>query len=157
MAIEIERRFLVENDSWRQGVSATSLKQGFLSTDKERVVRVRLEGDRGTLTIKGLTQNSTKKEFEYAIPAQDAWELLDSLCLKPLIEKQRFRIMYAGFLWEVDVFAGENRGLVIAEIELDRVDQPFAKPPWLGREISDDPRYFNANLGQNPYCRWGGG
>ncbi|MBF0603285.1 MAG: CYTH domain-containing protein [Nitrospirae bacterium] len=156
MGIEIERRFLVENDSWRQGASVTRLKQGFLSVDKERVVRVRLEGDDGTLTIKGLTRNNTKKEFEYAIPSQDALELLHALCLKPLIEKHRFRVVYDGFSWDVDVFEGENRGLVIAEIELDRGDQPFAKPPWLGREISDDPRYFNANLGQNPYCRWGG-
>lgn len=155
MGTEIERRFLVKDDTWRQGASATYLKQGFLSTDKDRVVRVRIFGDVGTLTIKGLTQNNTKKEFEYTIPAQEALELLDLLCLKPLIEKHRFRIMFDGFVWEVDVFAGENQGLVVAEIELDRTDQPFAKPLWLGREVSDDPRYFNSNLARNPYCQWG--
>ncbi|HIJ82636.1 MAG: CYTH protein [Magnetococcales bacterium] len=155
MGIEIERRFLVQDDRWRHGASSTCLRQGFLSTDKDRVVRVRIVGEVGTLTIKGRTRDNAKSEYEYVIPSHEALEMLNGLCLKPLIEKRRFRIVHAGMVWEVDEFEGENRGLVVAEIELEHVDQSFAKPPWLGTEVSADPRYFNSNLANHPYCRWG--
>lgn len=154
MGTEIERRFLVKGDRWRDAGEPTRLIQGYLSTDKDKVVRVRVVGDVGVLTIKGLTRGVQKSEYEYAIPCQDALEMLGSLCLKPLIEKVRFRVVYEGLVWEVDEFSGENLGLVIAEIELDSVEQPFSRPPWLGLEVSADPRYFNSNLAIRPYCRW---
>ncbi|MBF0423304.1 MAG: CYTH domain-containing protein [Magnetococcales bacterium] len=154
MGTEIERRFLVNDDRWRDGSSFIQLKQGFLSTDKERIVRVRLAGEAATLTVKGLTRDHQKSEYEYAIPGQDALEMLASLCLRPLIEKRRFRVKHAGQIWDVDEFEGENHGLVIAEIELKHRDQPFPRPPWLGMEVSDNPRYFNSNLAMLPYSRW---
>ncbi|MBF0349076.1 MAG: CYTH domain-containing protein [Magnetococcales bacterium] len=154
MGIEIERRFLVKDDRGRSGATVIRLKQGLLSTDKERVVRVRLVGETGTLTIKGPTRGTVKSEFEYPIPPREALELLDTLCLRPLIEKQRYHLIHDTSEWVVDEFEGENQGLVLAEIELDRADQPFAIPPWLGIEVSDDPRYFNSNLATHPYCQW---
>ncbi|MBF0108619.1 MAG: CYTH domain-containing protein [Magnetococcales bacterium] len=154
MAIEIERRFLVTGDEWRDGATSIRVIQGFLSTDKDRVVRVRIAGERGTLTIKGRTRDNRKHEFEYAIPHDDALDMLGRLCFRPLIEKQRFTLVHEGMLWVVDEFAGENQGLVLAEIELNAIDQVFPFPPWLGAEISSDPRYFNANLTIHPFCRW---
>ncbi|MBF0419883.1 MAG: CYTH domain-containing protein [Magnetococcales bacterium] len=156
MGIEIERRFLVQGDSWRGQGIGTRIQQGFLATDKHRVVRVRVVGEVGTLTIKGLTTGCTKSEYEYVIPCQDALEMLAQMCLKPLIEKHRFRLSHEGMTWEVDVFEGDNAGLVLAEIELQHEHQTFSKPPWLGKEISDDPRYFNSNLAKAPYNQWHG-
>lgn len=154
MAEEIERKFLVCNDSWRPGVRGTLFRQGYLSTDPERTVRVRLEGERGVLTIKGLTRGISRAEFEYSIPAAEAAVLLDSLCLQPLIEKTRYRIEHAGQLWEIDEFAGDNAGLVLAEVELTCEEEAVELPPWAGAEVSTDPRYFNANLVGHPFCRW---
>lgn len=154
MGIEIERRFLVREDSWRGQAEGIRIKQGFLSTDKNRVVRVRVVGDVGTLTIKGLTTGCAKSEYEYVIPCGEALEMLSVLCLKPLIEKCRFRLLHEGMVWEVDEFEGENLGLILAEIELKQEDQTFSRPAWLGKEISDDPRYFNSNLAKLPYNQW---
>lgn len=154
MGKEIERRFLLADESWRGQGSGVEFRQGFLSTVKERVVRVRLAGGKGTLTIKGLTQGFSKLEFEYEIPPEEARDLLDSLCEKPLIEKTRYRIKHGGLVWEVDEFAGENNGLVLAEVELSHENQPIDKPAWLGPEISGDPRYFNSNLVKNPFSQW---
>lgn len=154
MPQEIERKFLVCNDSWRPGASGTWFRQGYLSTDPERTVRVRLEGDRGVLTIKGLSRGICRDEFEYPIPAAEAATLLDTLCLQPLIEKTRYRLEHAGQLWEVDEFSGDNAGLVLAEVELGSEDEQVDLPPWVGVEVSTDPRYFNANLVRHPFRSW---
>ncbi len=154
MVQEIERKFLVANDEWQKNATSTRYRQGFLCTEPERTVRVRVAGDRGTLTIKGKTVGATREEFEYDIPREEAEHLLDVLCLRPLIEKVRYVLREGAHTWEVDVFEGENIGLVIAEIELQREDEVFERPSWLGKEVSDDPRYFNANLVKRPYTTW---
>ncbi|MEO5376971.1 MAG: CYTH domain-containing protein [Magnetococcus sp. DMHC-6] len=154
MGLEIERRFLVQGDGWRGLAEGVLYRQGFLSTDKDRVVRVRMAGEQASLTIKGATQGITKHEFEYAIPLSDAQVLLNELCLTPLIEKTRYRIAQGGVLWEVDEFAGDNQGLILAEVELTHAQQELFLPEWIGKEISLDPRYFNSNLVQTPYIRW---
>lgn len=154
MAQEIERKFLVGNDSWRAGASGIRFRQGYLSTDPQRTVRVRLEGDRGMLTIKGLSRGLSRAEFEYPIPAAEAAILLDTLCLRPLIEKTRYRVEHGGHLWEIDEFSGDNAGLVLAEVELSSEDEQVELPPWAGPEVSTDPRYYNANLVLHPFSRW---
>lgn len=154
MAQEIERKFRVANDDWRaMATSSSSLKQGYLSSSAEATVRVRLEDNLGTLTIKSKTKGITRNEFEYAIPAQEAKELL-LLCRGPLIEKIRYRILQENHTWEIDVFEGDNDGLIIAEIELTSEDDYFAKPQWLGEEVSGDSRYYNSNLATHPYVNW---
>lgn len=152
MGIEIERKFLVSGDNWRsaQGVH---IVQGYLAREDSHSVRVRLAGEQAWLTIKGRAQAGVKQEFEYPIPLKDAQSLLE-LCPYPIIEKMRREIEYEGFLWEVDEFFGANAGLVVAEIELDAPDQTFPLPPWVGRDVTDDPRYLNANLTVHPFTRW---
>ncbi|MBF0161179.1 MAG: CYTH domain-containing protein [Magnetococcales bacterium] len=159
MAIEIERRFLVNRALWQKeglplALSASAMRQGFLSTVKERVVRVRLVDACGTLTIKGLTRGFAKAEFEYAIPRQDAEQLLDALCEQTPIEKIRYRIEQEGVLWEVDEFLGANQGLLLAEVELTGEDQKIVLPSWIAQEVSDDPRYFNSSLSMHPFNTW---
>jgi adenylate cyclase len=153
MGEEIERKFLVIGDAWRTG-EATDYRQGYLSTDKERTVRVRIAGSAGQLTIKGITRGSTRAEYEYTIPVTDAVAMLDSLCLRPLIEKRRYLVDYHGMTWEVDEFYGDNAGLIIAEIELTHPEQSFDKPPWIDKEVTGDPRFYNANLVASPFSRW---
>ena len=154
MGQEIERKFLVRGDAWREGATGSGYRQGYLSTVKERTVRVRTVGDRGYLTIKGITVGATRSEYEYEIPVEDAERMLDELCERPLIEKTRFVIAAAGHDWEVDEFAGDNAGLVIAEVELASEDEDVALPPWAGEEVTGDPRYYNANLIAHPFSRW---
>ena len=154
MAIEIERKFLVQGDEWRSMGTKSLLRQAYLSSHPERLVRVRVEGDAAYLTIKGKTHGATRQEWEYSIPLTDANELLNSLCEKPLIEKYRYRISYEGMTWEVDEFLGENAGLLVAEIELADESQAFAMPPWIGNEVTSDPRYFNSNLLKHPFSKW---
>jgi len=154
MAQEIERKFLTRNNSWKQGLKGQLFRQGYLSSVKERTVRVRLVEDKGWLTIKGLTKGISRQEYEYPIPADDATELLENLCERPLIEKTRYLLEEQGFRWEIDEFHGENAGLVVAEIELQNENQDFPRPDWLGEEVSDDPRYFNANLIRHPFSQW---
>lgn len=154
MAEEIERKFLVNSDAWRAQASGTRFRQGFLSTDPDRTVRVRAAGARGTLTIKGRTVGARRPEYEYEIPLADAEQMLDTLCERPLIEKVRFELHDGTHLWEIDVFEGDNAGLVVAEIELESEEESFERPDWLGEEVTDDPRYFNANLVENPYRTW---
>lgn len=154
MGTEIERKFLVSGEAWRQGAEARRIRQGYLSVEKERTVRVRAVDDRAWLTVKGLTRGFTRMEFEYEIPAEHALRMLDELCVQPIIDKTRHEIRHGVHLWEVDEFHGANTGLVIAEIELAREDENFDRPPWLGKEVSDDPRYFNANLASHPYSAW---
>ena len=155
MGQEIERKFLVKGDAWRSLGTATRYRQGYLSTVKERTVRVRTIADKAYLTIKGVSEGIARAEFEYEIPVEDATALLDGLCERPLIEKDRRKIPYRGHTWEVDEFFGDNAGLVVAEVELQSEDQTFETPEWIGVEVSDDPRYFNASLIANPYRMWG--
>ena len=154
MGIEIERKFLLSGDDWKELAKGTYYRQGYLNSQKERTVRVRTIDDNGFLTIKGINVGATRMEYEYEIPVEDANVLLDELCDKPLIEKNRYQIEFAGFIWEVDEFFGENEGLIVAEIELESEGQQFEKPQWIGEEVSGDPRYFNSNLIKNPYSSW---
>lgn len=154
MPKEIERKFLVSGDQWRALGTATLFRQGYLSVSKERTVRVRVAGDQGFLTIKGISDGISRAEFEYEIPLPDAQEMLDTLCIKPLIEKRRYRIPYGKHVWEVDEFLGENQGLMVAEIELKDAAEIFALPDWIGAEVSDDARYFNSNLIAHPFSKW---
>jgi CYTH domain-containing protein len=153
MATEIERKFLVREGPWREA-GAKTYRQGYLSTVKERTVRVRTINDKGYLTIKGISVGASRLEFEYEIPVEDAEELLDSLCEKPLIEKSRHKLDHGGLTWEVDVFFGENEGLIVAEVELQSENQVFERPDWVAEEVTSDPRYYNANLIKNPYGNW---
>jgi adenylate cyclase len=154
MPSEIERKFLVKNDRYKSEAKSFHIYQGFLSTDKERVVRVRAIGNKAYLTIKGISKGIERAEFEYKILLKDARFLLENLCIKPTIDKHRYIIIHQGFTWEVDEFHGDNEGLVVAEIELDHPDQEFPKPAWLGEEVTGDPRYFNANLVSRPFKEW---
>lgn len=154
MAKEIEKKFLVKNDSWKKGAKVTYYRQGYLSSIKERVVRVRTIDKKGYLTIKGITVGVTRNEFEYEIPVEDANIMLDNLCEKPIIEKNRAKVEYEGLTWEIDEFFGENEGLVVAEVELKDENQEFKKPDWIGEEVSGDPRYFNSNLIKHPFTKW---
>lgn len=153
MAIEIERKFLVVSDEWRSTPSVYFC-QGYLNRSKERTVRIRVAGEQGFLTIKGATSGVSRAEFEYEIPLADAKQLF-TLCDGPLIEKYRRKINHEGMVWEVDEFLGDNSGLVVAEIELGSEGQVFAKPDWLGEEVTHDARYYNSNLSSHPYSRWG--
>jgi adenylate cyclase len=155
MPLEIERKYLVRSDSWRTPGTGTRYRQGYLSTEPGRNVRVRLGAGRGVLTIKGLAVNLARPEYEYPIPVAEANEMLDTLCLKPILEKIRYTIEHAGLLWEVDEFEGENAGLIIAEVELAEADQRILLPDWVGEEVTDDPRYYNASLITNPFATWG--
>jgi adenylate cyclase len=154
MSVEIERKFLVQNDSWKSLGNPISIRQGYLSSHPDRIVRVRVQDTSAMLTIKGRTIGATRGEWEYPIPIEDALKFLDDLCEKPVIEKTRYRIPHDGLLWEVDEFFGENHGLVVAEIELLTEDQVFAKPDWVGDEVTHDPRYANANLLRHPFSKW---
>jgi len=154
MGKEIERKYLVhEDEAWRN-VKGTVYRQGYLSTVKERTVRVRTIDQKGYLTVKGLSVGATRLEYEYEIPLDDANEMLDSLCERPLIEKTRRKIDHDDLTWELDEFFGDNAGLIMVEVELDAEDRVFNKPPWIGKEVTDDPRYFNANLVNYPYSQW---
>ncbi len=152
MGVEIERKFLV-NENWKPEGRSIHVKQGYLPGTGPMLVRVRQEDRRAYLTLKGRTEGITRSEYEYEIPMEDAGELLER-CEKPIIEKTRYLIPAEPHLWEVDVFAGANRGLIVAEIELSREDEPFLRPGWLGPEVSGDPRYYNSNLAAHPYTTW---
>ena len=154
MAAEIERKFLVVDSSWDDGSAGVRMAQGYLSQDPDRTVRIRLAEDRAWITVKGRTRGITRAEFEYELPVEDAWHLLD-LCLPSVIEKTRHRVDCGDFLWEIDVFHGANEGLVLAEVELAEESDSPELPPWVGAEVSDDPRYFNANLAVCPFCEFG--
>jgi len=154
MGKEIERKYLVDTAKWTPQGGGTHFKQGYLNSQKERVVRVRIEGDRAKLTIKGVSVGVTRSEFEYAIPVEDAEILLDSLCEQPLIDKHRHKEVHAGKTWEIDVFHGDNEGLVVAEIELAAEGERFDAPAWAVREVSSDARYFNSNLLKHPFKDW---
>ena len=154
MGVEIEKKFLLVSTEWKELAPGVAYRQGYLSSVKERTVRVRTINDRGFLTVKGISVGATRVEYEYEIPVEDANELLDGLCEKPLIEKNRYKVDFGGFVWEIDEFFGENDGLIVAEVELESEDQSFDKPAWVGEEVTGDPRFFNSNLIKNPYSTW---
>lgn len=154
MGVEIEHKFLVNGDAWRQQGQPVLIRQGYLSSHPERVVRVRIYGDEAFMTIKSKMRGMSRGEWEYPLPLADAQEFLDRLCEQPIIEKYRRRIGHGGFTWEVDEFLGVNAGLVVAEIEVPSEDQAFERPDWVGEEVTDDPRYLNSNLISHPYSAW---
>jgi CYTH domain-containing protein len=154
MGREIERKFLVTGDGWRQSREALECRQGYLALALECTVRVRTVGAHGYLTVKGARTGLSRLEYEYEIPFSDAQQMLEALCEKPLIEKIRHYVEFGGMLWEVDEFLGENAGLVVAEVELKEERQAVDLPEWVGREVSADPRYTNASLVRHPYSRW---
>ena len=151
---EIERKYLVISDEWKGKSQGVLYRQGYLSTDPERTVRVRLEGEEGRITVKGEKKSGAGDEYEYEIPGDEAAYIIDHLCIKPVIEKMRYKINYKGNTWEVDEFFGENLGLILAEIELDSIDQPFEKPVWIGEDVTEDQKYKNASLVKNPFGEW---
>ncbi len=155
MGLEIEKKYLVNGNAWKEGAKGESYRQGYVSSHRDRTVRVRTAGDKAFLTIKGTTQGATRREYEYEIPYADALEMLREICEKPIIEKVRYKIRYQGLLWEVDEFSGENQGLVVAEVELTSEDQPIDLPPWIGREVTGDETDTHANLIHHPYSKWG--
>ena len=154
MATEIERKYLVTGDTWRKNASRTRYRQGYLCADTERTVRIRLAGQTAWLTVKGKTKGAARAEFEYSIPLSDAGYMLEKLCVNSLIEKYRYTLTYRDLTWVIDEFMGDNSGLIIAEVELDSEDQKFDKPEWVGREVTGDVKYYNANLTRNPYKKW---
>lgn len=154
MGQEIERKFLLRGDTWRALAIGTMYRQGYLNSVKERTVRIRTVGDKAFLTIKGINVGATRAEYEYPIPFDDCNAMLDTLAEKPLIEKKRYKIRRGDLTWEVDEFFGDNSGLIVAEVELQREDQVFEKPDWIGAEVTGDPRYFNSNLVKHPYTKW---
>ncbi len=154
MAKEIERKYLIKTASWTPQGEGIHFKQGYLNSQKERVVRVRIEGTKAKLTIKGITTGVTRAEFEYLVPVEDAAILLDNLCEQPLIDKHRHKEVHGGKTWEIDVFHGENEGLVVAEVELASEDEQIELPVWVAEEVSSDPRYFNSNLLKHPFKNW---
>jgi adenylate cyclase len=152
VAIEIERKFLVSNGAWRVAALRSSrLRQGYLANNERCSVRVRVAGESAWLSVKAMRPGRARAEFEYPVPVADADALLDGLCERPFVEKWRHVVPYAGHEWEVDEFLGDNAGLVIAELELDREDAPFERPPWLGREVTEDVRFYNFSLARRPW------
>ncbi len=154
MGVEIERKYLVLTDIFIKNLEGELYEQGYLNSDKKRVVRVRLSAEGAFITIKGLPKGLIRPEYEYEIPEDDARFLLDNICEQPIIVKTRYKLQFDKHIWEVDKFHGENDGLVVAEIELERIDETFQKPEWVGEEVSNDWRYFNSNLLINPFRKW---
>lgn len=155
MKQEIERKFLVADESWRRAAtSATRIRQGYLCVEPGRTVRVRLAGGQAWLTIKGAGDGAARAEFEYPLPVADARDLLDHLCQRPQIDKTRHLVPHGELTFEIDIFHGDNEGLVMAEVELEAADTHVDLPPWIGREVTGDHRYFNAYLAQHPFKTW---
>ena len=155
MGKEIERKFLVSSDAWRgQAKPGVYMSQGYMGDAKRASVRVRVEGDEANINIKSATLGISRVEYEYPIPRDEALEMLNNLCEKPLIEKTRYEVEVGEHTWEVDVFEGDNQGLIVAEVELASEDQVFEKPEWAGEEVSMDTRYYNVCLVKHPYKDW---
>ena len=155
MALEIERKYLVKNDSWREAVeSQQHVMQGYVAARANATVRVRVKGERAYLTVKGPSAGIGRSEYEYEIPVADGEAMLRELSATPLVEKTRYGVRCGEHLWDLDVFEGANAGLVMAEVELSREDETFVLPAWAGEEVSGDPRYYNANLARRPYRGW---
>lgn len=155
MGVEIERKFLVKSQEWKEQAIGIYYQQGYLSSHPERAVRIRTVQEEAFLTIKGKAKGAIRNEYEYQIPYEEAVEMLMLLCEKPIIEKKRYKISYDGLVWEVDEFEGENKGLIVAEVELSYEGQTFELPPWIGEEVTGDQRFFNSNLIKYPFSKWG--
>jgi len=155
MGIEIERKFLLKNENWKQTVSSSArIKQGYLAGSDKSSVRIRIEGDKANINIKSMTLAITRQEYEYSIPMADAEKLLQDLCEQPQIEKIRYIVEHEDHKWEIDVFAGDNNGLIVAEIELQNENEIFAIPEWIGDEVSEQLKYYNVNLIKYPFSSW---
>ena len=155
MAVEIEHKFLLASNQWRElAFGSVIYKQGYLSSHPTSSIRVRISDKKAWFNIKSATIGTQRQEFEYEIPLSDAQEILDTLCAKPIIEKTRHFVTMGTHIWEIDEFYGDNAGLVVAEIELSAEGEVFAKPDWLGVEVTQDLRYYNNNLARNPYKNW---
>ena len=153
--MEIERKFLVKDTSWKAfSDEGKQFSQGYLVGSKHASVRVRIQGEQAFINIKSATIDITRQEFEYEIPLNEATEMLETLCEKPLINKIRYHLKNENHLWEIDVFSGDNDGLIVAEIELNDKNEVFNKPDWLGEEVSDDARYYNVCLVKYPFKDW---
>ena len=153
--MEIERKFLVVDESWRiDARKSIRIRQGYFATDPSCSIRIRISDNKASLNIKSATLGITRSEYDYPVPISDAEEMLEQLCVKPLLEKERYIVEQGALLWEIDVFSGVNAGLIVAEIELESDQQDFDRPSWLGQEVSDDPRYYNVCLVANPYNKW---
>lgn len=153
MATEIERKFLVKRELFEPQGEGLHVKQGYISSVGDLIVRVRRHNDKAYLTLKGRTSSITRPEYEYEIPTADADELF-AYCKEPVIDKTRYYEKLGSHTWEIDIFYGDNEGLMVAEIELESEDEHYEIPLWLGKEVSDDPRYYNVNLVKNPYKNW---
>ena len=157
MGVEVERKFLVIDESWRAEVTkATRIVQGYLARTGHVTLRVRIKGDDAFVTIKGASQGISRAEYEFPIPLPDAQSMLDELAEGPVVEKVRHLVPVGAHIWEVDVFEGANAPLIMAEVELSTADEPFVRPGWAGQDVSDDARYYNVNLAKHPYREWGG-
>ena len=155
MAIEIEHKFLLANDDWREHITrSVKYRQGYLSSQTTNSIRIRISDDLAWLNIKSATIGTHRHEYEYEIPLPDANEIINTLCRKPIIEKTRHFVIDDGNTWEIDEFDGGNQGLIIAEIELSKIGKSFSKPDWLGQEVTHDLRYYNNNLAIHPYIEW---
>ena len=157
MGTEIERKFLLKDDSWRAQVRERTLyRQAYLHFREREygVLRVRVAGEKGFLTLKGPLRGCSRNEYEYEIPAAEANELIDTFCAGPVVEKYRNIVPNGDECWEIDEFLGENSGLILAELELPSEDAVFASPPWLGREVTGQMEYYNSHLAHNPYRTW---
>lgn len=155
MGTEIEHKFLLRDERWRQQTTrSVRMRQGYLTSDERCSVRVRVAGDHGFLNVKSGTLGIQRSEYEYPIPLAEAEEILDTLCEKPVLEKTRHYVPVGEHCWEVDEFAGANAGLIVAEVELSHPDEPFERPDWAGLDVSGDPRYYNSRLARQPYSTW---
>jgi len=155
MPIEIERKFLLSNDTWRDEVVKSSrIRQGYMGKIDKASVRIRIQGDKANINIKSATLDIRRMEYEYEIPLDEAEEMLDQLCNQPQIDKTRFIVKRDGHVWEIDEFYGDNEGLTVAEVELGSEDEEVSKPDWIGEEVTADPRYYNVSLINHPFNKW---
>ena len=154
MGKEIERKYLVADTSWKTDSQPEQCRQGYICPGTGKTVRVRVKSGKGYLTFKDEGEGISRREYEFEVPIADAEEMLEYLCEKPLIEKDRYTIEYEGMSWEVDEFKGENEGLIVAEVELEKEDQLYSLPKWIGKEVTGDPRFYNVALVKNPFSKW---
>ncbi|PHQ64959.1 MAG: adenylate cyclase [Sulfurimonas sp.] len=154
MALEIERKFLIDINKLDKLKNGYYIKQGYIQTKDKTAVRVRVKGDEAFLTIKGKSVGATRLEYEYSIPVVDANEMLERLCAKPIIDKTRYLVKHKKHTWEIDIFHKENDGLIVAEVELESEDEIVELPEWILKEVTDDIRYYNSNLLEHPYSQW---
>lgn len=155
MPVEIERKYLLKHDGWRQHIQHSArIRQGYLGAMARASVRIRIEGDKANINIKSAELSLRRMEYEYAIPVDEANEMLDKLCESPQIDKFRHLVKQGAHTWEIDEFCGDNAGLIVAEIELTAEDEVFELPSWAGEDVTQDPRYYNVNLVKHPFNSW---